>query len=151
MAEHRKNYDKNDRKLYGFAGEYGIHHGMIIPVHTPDFSSVIGFADDGPEEEFRKRFPELACVAHMFGVFTASAIQRLDLAPRCPVVSKLTARELECLRWAAAGKTAWEISVILGISERTAVAHSENAKKNLNARTLPHAVALAFSQGLITI
>jgi LuxR family transcriptional regulator, quorum-sensing system regulator BjaR1 len=31
----------------------------------------------------------------------------------------LSQRELECLRWAAAGKSAWETSTILSLSERT--------------------------------
>jgi DNA-binding NarL/FixJ family response regulator len=35
----------------------------------------------------------------------------------------VSARELDCLKWTAAGKTAWEASVILGISERTVTHH----------------------------
>ena len=36
---------------------------------------------------------------------------------------KLSPRELECLKWAAAGKTAWETSIILDISEGTVKFH----------------------------
>ena len=39
----------------------------------------------------------------------------------------MSARELDCLKWTAAGKTAWEASVILGISERTVRFHLNTA------------------------
>ena len=37
----------------------------------------------------------------------------------------LSARELDCLKWTAEGKTAWEASVILGITERTVRFHPQ--------------------------
>ena len=43
----------------------------------------------------------------------------------------LSARELDCLQWTAAGKTAWEASVILGISERTVRFHLNAAREKL--------------------
>ena len=39
----------------------------------------------------------------------------------------MSARELDCLKWTAAGKTAWEASVILGISEQTVRFHLNTA------------------------
>jgi DNA-binding CsgD family transcriptional regulator len=47
------------------------------------------------------------------------------------------------------GKTATEMANIMTISESTVVFHTENAKKKLEAKTLPHAVAKALSLGLI--
>lgn len=64
---------------------------------------------------------------------------------------RLTIRETERIRWAALGKTAWEISSILRITERTVIAHTENAKKKLGAKTLPQAVARAVSLGLVVV
>jgi DNA-binding CsgD family transcriptional regulator len=40
-------------------------------------------------------------------------------------------REMECLSWCVAGKTAWETSRILGISEWTVVYHLEKMKRKL--------------------
>ena len=40
----------------------------------------------------------------------------------------LSPRELECLEWAARGKSAWEIGRLLNISRRTAAFHLDNAK-----------------------
>jgi DNA-binding CsgD family transcriptional regulator len=61
----------------------------------------------------------------------------------------VSARELDCLKWAAAGKTAWESSVILGISERTVRFHLNAAREKLNCLTTTQAVAKAVSQQMI--
>jgi len=61
----------------------------------------------------------------------------------------MTAKELDCLKWTAAGKTAWEASVILGISERTVRFHLNIAREKLNCRTTTQAVAKAVSNHLI--
>jgi DNA-binding CsgD family transcriptional regulator len=61
----------------------------------------------------------------------------------------MSARELDCLKWMAAGKTAWEASVILGISERTVRFHLNAAREKLDCLTTTQAVAKAVSQQLI--
>jgi DNA-binding CsgD family transcriptional regulator len=63
----------------------------------------------------------------------------------------VSARELDCLRWIAAGKSAWEASVILGISERTVRFHLNSAREKLNCTTTTQAVAKVVSQQLIII
>jgi DNA-binding CsgD family transcriptional regulator len=62
----------------------------------------------------------------------------------------ITAREIDCLKWMAAGKTAWEASVILGISERTVRFHLNAAREKLDCLTTTQAVAKAVSQQLIS-
>lgn len=63
----------------------------------------------------------------------------------------MSARELDCLKWTAAGKTAWEASKILGISERTVIFHLNAARKKLNCATTTQAVAKAVATQLISI
>lgn len=63
----------------------------------------------------------------------------------------VSARELDCLKWTAAGKTAWEASVILGISERTVRFHLNAAREKLACATTTQAVAKAISYQLIDI
>lgn len=62
---------------------------------------------------------------------------------------RLTPREQECLQWAALGKSEWEVSQILGISEHTAEKHLLNAKTKLGAANRVQAVAEAFRCGLL--
>lgn len=54
---------------------------------------------------------------------------------------RLTARERDALAWVAEGKSDWEISVILGVSETTARFHVDNARKKLGAVNRAQAVA----------
>jgi DNA-binding CsgD family transcriptional regulator len=63
----------------------------------------------------------------------------------------MSARELDCLKWTAAGKTAWEASIILGISERTVRFHLNAAREKLNCATTTQAVAKAVANHLIDI
>jgi DNA-binding CsgD family transcriptional regulator len=63
----------------------------------------------------------------------------------------VSARELDCLKWTAAGKTALEASIILGISERTVRFHLNAAREKLGCVTTTQAVAKAIAQQLIDI
>lgn len=48
-------------------------------------------------------------------------------------ISLLTNRERECMFWISQGKTSWEVSVILGISERTVNFHVQNCIRKTNS------------------
>ncbi|NOZ25563.1 MAG: hypothetical protein GXO94_05680, partial [Nitrospirae bacterium] len=65
--------------------------------------------------------------------------------------SSLTKRELEVLRWTREGKTGWEISVIMKISENTVRFHIKNILTKLNAVNKTHAVAKAIEYGWIDL
>lgn len=60
----------------------------------------------------------------------------------------LSHREIECLRWLAAGKTLHEAAIILDISERTLRFHITNARERLGvATTMQAVVAAALAYG----
>jgi DNA-binding CsgD family transcriptional regulator len=63
----------------------------------------------------------------------------------------ISARELECLKWIAEGKTAWEAGIILGISERTVRFHLNAAREKLDCLTTTQAVAKAVAHQLIAL
>jgi DNA-binding CsgD family transcriptional regulator len=63
----------------------------------------------------------------------------------------VSARELDCLKWTAAGKTALEASIILGISERTVRFHLNAAREKLGCVTTTQAVAKAIVNQLIDV
>jgi DNA-binding CsgD family transcriptional regulator len=69
----------------------------------------------------------------------------INARDRDPLLNK---RESEVLQWVAAGKTADEIAVILGISRRTAEWHIQNIRQKLSAGNTAHAVAIAIRRGL---
>ena len=68
---------------------------------------------------------------------------------RSAAAAKLTERQRECLKWVRAGKTSWEISAILRISERTVIFHIGAACRRLGVQTRAQAVVEAVVQGLI--
>jgi DNA-binding NarL/FixJ family response regulator len=72
------------------------------------------------------------------------ALQTLGLSN-----GKLSPREKEVLTWLKKGKSSWEMSVILHISERTVNFHIKNIKQKLDAVSRTHAVAKAIELGFI--
>ncbi|GAB4407113.1 MAG: hypothetical protein OHK0032_02390 [Thermodesulfovibrionales bacterium] len=62
---------------------------------------------------------------------------------------KFSLREIEVLKWAKEGKTNWEISVILGISERTVKFHIASILRKLDAVSRGHAIAKALELGVL--
>jgi LuxR family transcriptional regulator, quorum-sensing system regulator CviR len=63
----------------------------------------------------------------------------------------LSNREKDVLNWLKQGKSSWDISVILGISERTVNYHVYNMMQKLEAVNRPQAVAMAIHLGLIDV
>jgi DNA-binding CsgD family transcriptional regulator len=61
----------------------------------------------------------------------------------------LSIREKEVLIWLKEGKSSWDISRILCVSERTVNFHIENIMRKLDAANRTHAVAIALKQRLI--
>ena len=61
----------------------------------------------------------------------------------------LTVRERDALALVAEGKTDWEISVILGVTESTARFHVDNARRKLGAVSRAQAVAQLVARRLV--
>lgn len=77
-----------------------------------------------------------------------SARQELAQEDETP---ELTARESEVLTWTAAGKSYWEISMILGISERTVRFFMTNTRSKMGVVTNSQAVAQGVWRGIIPL
>ena len=134
------------KRMFDEAAEFDLKVGFVVPLITLDGAvaavSLGGGAVDMPP-----------AARGMIGMISAFAIGRaIDLRNggkehRRP---NLTPREIECLRWAADGKSEWEISAILHVSEHTADKHLANAHRKLGAANRAHAVALAIRWGFIS-
>lgn len=64
-------------------------------------------------------------------------------------LAMMTAREKEVLRWTAEGKTAYEISQILAVSERTVNFHINNVVSKLGASNKTQAAVKAAALGML--
>ena len=69
--------------------------------------------------------------------------------PRAPAPVRLSPRESASLHWSAIGKTSWETSLILEVSEHTVNFHLKNACRKLGVRTRRAAVVAALQRGLL--
>ena len=64
---------------------------------------------------------------------------------------ELSAREQDCLRWTAEGKSSWDIGMILKISENTVNFHIKNAMRKLGTTSRTVAVVQAIRLNLIEL
>ena len=71
------------------------------------------------------------------------------LQPRT-TATPLAPREIECLRWSAAGKTSSEIAGIIGVSENTVNSYLSSAAQKMNAVNRVQTVAQAIRLGLLS-
>ena len=117
--------------------------GWVIPVLSPNARGIVVFAGSKPDMS-----PLLSSVLHLLAILAFARVEEL-LTGVSSNRHGLTAREIECLRWVARGKTDREIAEILSVSPRTARFHVENVKTKLNVETRVHAVAEAIRRQLI--
>lgn len=64
------------------------------------------------------------------------------------IIKKINAHELECMQWAAAGKTSWEIGKIVGRSECTVNYHIQRVCLKLGVTRRRAAVAKLLDDGM---
>lgn len=85
---------------------------------------------------------------HLYALYLFARVSALS-RPRLPAMS-LAPREIDCLRWSAAGKTSGEIAAILGVSENTVNSYLAAAAQKMNAVNRVQTVAQAIRLGLLT-
>lgn len=148
-----KNYSNaNCSHIYETARNHGISAGISVAIHQYGGSrTMVSLSlEKQPHELSEKEINGLkqasqvlaGCIHAVAGRFTKDPVNGNDLP-------KLTAREVECLEWVAAGKTAWETAAILGVTEATATFHVKNVIRKLKASNRQHALALAFHYGIL--
>lgn len=144
--------DPNVNKLFAEMAKHGLQNGISFPIHcihgeTAMFSLAI---NEAPETS-RNHIQQSLAYGHLFASYVHEAVSRLpETGILAQINANLTDREKECLLWTTEGKTSWEVSQILDISERTVVFHINNAVKKLKVANKQHAVARAISLGQIT-
>ncbi|MEH2478168.1 LuxR family transcriptional activator of conjugal transfer of Ti plasmids [Nitrobacteraceae bacterium AZCC 2146] len=133
---------KPQQELFEEAAKFGIRYGFTVPIHNDSGPvAAVTFAADELRPRFERSVNKHARVLQLMAMyFHAHARRKVDSERTIDGVS-LSAREFECLEWAAKGKSAWEIGRILDISRHTVATYLENAKSKLGVRTVVQAVA----------
>ena len=130
---------------------FGYCTGVAMALHLPEGRHfVLGVERDKPLPADTVELTRLVADLQLFAVHAQdSALRVLSSSAERIDLPSLTPRELEALRWTMEGKTAWEVGGILGISERTAVLHVNNAMHKLDCTSKHQAVLKALRLGLI--
>lgn len=130
------------RQLFEEAARFGIRYGFTIPIHDGRGPvAAVTFASDEQGPTFRRCVEAHRRVLQLMALYFHASARRKLRSDRVVDGVALSPREYECLEWSAAGKSAWEIGRILGITQRTATFHLENAKSKLGVSSLHQAIA----------
>ncbi|APH73449.1 helix-turn-helix transcriptional regulator [Aquibium oceanicum] len=146
-AADRLQVGRSGKRVMGDAGEFKLNDGLAFPLITLE-GTVVMVSLGGEMVDISPEALGVIELAATYAVGRALQLQNAhEIFARRP---DLTPRETECLKWAAEGKSEWEISQILGISEHTSEKHLLNAKRKLGAVNRVHAVAEAIRLGYIS-
>ena len=115
--------------------KYGISSGIKSKCNR--MGSIITFSNSKDYFEEHQKEVMDALIPHLH-----QALVRIYRQLKPDILSHLTEREMEMVHWVKEGKTNWEISMILKISERTVKFHLNNIKEKLGAVSKTHAVAI---------
>ncbi len=139
--------DRDSGEVMGDASEFKLRDGLAFPLVTLE-GQIVMVSLGG--EAVQLSGAEFGLVSLVSTYAIGRAMQLHTQAVNTIDHIELTPRERECLKWAAVGKSEWEISQILGISEHTSEKHLLNAKSKLGAVNRVQAVAEAIRRGYIS-
>jgi DNA-binding CsgD family transcriptional regulator len=137
--------------VWDVQAQFGYCNGVAMALHLPEGRHfTIGVERDQALPANPAELTRMVADLQLFAVHAQDTAMRIlvpeGAQPECPA---LTPRELEVLRWTMDGKTAKAIGTLLNVTERTAVAHLQNAMLKLNVNSKHLAVLKALRLGLI--
>jgi DNA-binding CsgD family transcriptional regulator len=137
--------------LWEEQARFGYQTGIAMALHLPEGKHfMLGVDRDRALPTDRHELTRLVADLQLFTVHALDAAMRVLVPTEASQdMPSLTPRELEALRWTMDGKTAWEVGSILGITERTAVLHLNNAMRKLGCVNKHQAVLKALRLGMI--
>jgi LuxR family quorum sensing-dependent transcriptional regulator len=136
-------------EVMSHAADFGMRAGICVPIMRGNgVQDCMTMAGECPDRE-----PRTKRAIHLISLYAhAKAISLLRVGDPVRVEQRiLTEREREVLSWTAAGKSSWEISMILGVTERTVNWFIANATRKLNAVNRTQAVVNAIRAGEIEL
>lgn len=144
-----KNVDSEvELRFWQHSIDFGLGHWATIPIRSrlggAGMFCVALPADKQDRENALNHLPQLEAMAFHL----QNAVEQL-IASNDNVISHLTDRESEVLKWTACGKTACEISMILSVTEPTILLHLKNAKNKLNVIDKHQLTARARAVGML--
>jgi LuxR family transcriptional regulator, quorum-sensing system regulator BjaR1 len=127
-------------KIEGEAREFGLGEGIAFPMYdASSWQAVISLATPDRCDLDKKSIAALYLSSLYY------KMSACDLLPgSTDRKAALSPREQEILQWISAGKSSWEVSVILNISEGTVTQHLAKIRGKMGVSNTTHAVATAI-------
>jgi DNA-binding CsgD family transcriptional regulator len=131
--------------------QYGYRCGIGLAMHLPKGRHFfVGVDRDQALPTCPSEITRMTAALQLYAAYAQEVATHVLLPSAAPQETvPLTPRELETLRWAMEGKTAWEVGRILGIAEDTVARHAHSAARKLDCSGKLHAVVKALRLGLI--
>ncbi len=140
------------RNFFGEAEDFGVfRNGIGIPIRDPKNRTAVFSVntDMGVKEWGLFARSHISDITYLGFLFHNRFAERHEL--HGVRREELSEREKVSLEWAARGKTSWETSQILGVSQRTVDFHIKNSIRKMLAANKTQAVAIAVSENLIYV
>ncbi|MEO9340942.1 autoinducer binding domain-containing protein [Mesorhizobium sp. SB112] len=135
-------------RFHAEAIAFGIKSGISIPVRTAfGHLSILTLASGKEAVSLQEDIDPIAAATAVAQLHARLELHAGDTVA-CTRV-KLTAKQALCLKWAAEGKTMRSIAMIESMSFANVCFHISNARRALDADTLPQATARATQLRLI--
>lgn len=145
---------RKQQEMYEEACGHGLRSGVTLPIHGPngELGMLCFVSSTNPDQAFKREamrtLPQLSCFRDF--IFESSLRHMNRKSAANPLV-QLTQREVECLKWSAAGKSSWDIGQILNCTEATINYHFSNIRRKFSTTSRREAVVKAIALGLITL
>ena len=143
-------YRKAQQKVFHEAGTYGISNGYSIPIAGRSGESGLFSVAAHQERTLLDVMGPSGHLVYLLGLQVHDHVLSLTSRPAHHETEfDLTARELECLKWAAEGLTTEQIADRVMISSATVNYHFNKVVAKLDAANRHHAAIKAVRLGLI--
>lgn len=139
-------------EFYEQACGYGLRSGISLPMHgnAKEFGILSFVGNDQGHAASASHMDELGSMSMLRDYALESSRKFIHFTTPAAIKIKLTASELECLKWITAGKSSWEVSRILSRSEGTVNFHIANIMRKFDVQTRQQAVIKAIKMGIVT-
>lgn len=134
------------------AHHYGLLAGVTFPIQNKEGGvAMLSLSLSSTGAEARGHIQEMLMWGPLVATLAHEAMSKIiknsrDTSAQAP---RLTKRENDVLQWIAAGKSSWEISKVLGISEHGVIHHVRNLLHKFDVTSRHQAVLKAISSGLL--
>jgi len=144
---------RRQKEVYEEACGYGLRSGVTLPIHgvNGEVGMLCCVSDTRPDENFvSNALHNMATLSLLRDFICETAVQFMTQPAKVEPMVTLTPRELECIKWSAAGKSSWDIAHILNCSEAAVNFHFSNIRRKFNTPSRHQAVVRAIRMGIIS-